>query len=104
MLVQLISLFSLFVTPLILAFGDQVDKQAEEELSVFVWIVDIAWAIEICSNFITGDVKNRTFKHVATDYLRFWFWVDAISTFPSIIALQKNRWCTATKMLRLLHF
>ena len=85
-IVQFLTLFSLFVTPLILAFGDLVIESVET-IIIFVWIVDISWAVQICFNFFTADRKNRTFRQIATNYLRFWFWIDAIATFPSIIAM-----------------
>ena len=92
--VQLITMGTLALTPLLLVFSDESycsdDPRfcaVKEALIPVEWVVDISWSIEICLNFVTADANNRTFKAIAADYLRFWFWVDAFATFPAIIAL-----------------
>ena len=87
MIVPIFTLFSLFVTPLLLAFGEDLNKM-EQILRVYAWVVDISWTIHIFLNFFTADAKHRTFKRIGYQYLTFWFWIDAISTFPSMIFEQ----------------
>ena len=84
--VQLITMGTLALTPLLLVFSERY-PYVKDALIPAEWVVDISWSIEICLNFITADANNRTFKTIAADYLRFWFWVDAFATFPAIIAL-----------------
>ena len=84
--VQLVTMGTLALTPLLLVFSERY-PYVKDALIPAEWVVDISWSIEICLNFITADANNRTFKTIAADYLRFWFWVDAFATFPAIIAL-----------------
>ena len=52
--VQLVTLFSLFVTPLLLAFN-LLSEDRDEGIKVFIRIVDISWTINIIFNFFRAD-------------------------------------------------
>ena len=81
--VQIFTWFTLLLTPFLLVFGQE--EQIKNTLIWLEWIVDISWTIEICLNFITADGGNTTFKEIAKNYLRLWFWIDSIATFPCMI-------------------
>ena len=81
--VQTMTWTNLIVTPVAFVFTDEIG----DATNVLEWIVDIAWTIEILMNFFTADFNNRTFKSIALNYLSFWFWIDALSTFPAMIYL-----------------
>lgn len=97
---QLITWINLIITPVGFVFADEIG----ESLHFSEWVVDIAWTVEILMNFFTADYKNRTFRQISTDYLKFWFWVDALSTFPAMVLLQQNRYVNLLKFGRILHF
>ena len=97
---QLITWINLIITPVGFVFADEIG----ESLHFCEWVVDIAWTVEILMNFFTADYKNRTFRQISTDYLRFWFWVDSLSTFPAMVLLQQNRYVNLLKFGRILHF
>lgn len=61
----------------------------EEENKIwdnFDTAVDIAFLIDILLTFITPYYHNDklviSLRRIAINYLKFWFWIDAISTFP----------------------
>ena len=97
--VQVMTWSTLFITPLILTFPDDL----KEKLLFLEWIVDISWSIEICMNFIVADKQNRTFKDVAKNYLYGFFIFDVIATIPPMIFMEKNNKANVLKMLRLVH-
>ena len=82
-LVQVITWWTLFATSLAITFFDDVDIR--EAIHTMELLVDIAWATKICLLFITADKEHQTFKSIAGNYLKFWFWIDAIATFPSLV-------------------
>ena len=84
--VQVITWATLILTPLVYVFWDEY-PQIHTNLTWVEWIVDLSWTVEICLNFITADANNRTFKTISYEYMKFWFWVDALATFPAIITL-----------------
>ena len=100
--VQLVTWCTLILTPLLLVFKDDYPEIGSGLLFV-EWIVDISWTIEICLNFITADKNSTTFMAIAKNYLSFWFWFDALATFPAMYFLQDNTGALMLKMLRLLH-
>ena len=67
------------------------------------WACDLLWALNICVNFVTLKKKSDTFMHVSKRYLKLWFWIDALSTFPAIFTLQGNQVAQIMKMLRFSH-
>ena len=97
---QLITWINLIITPVGFVFADEIG----ESLHFCEWVVDIAWTVEILMNFFTADYKNRTFRQISADYLKFWFWVDSLSTFPAMVLLQQNRYVNLLKFGRILHF
>ena len=91
---------NLIITPVAIVFYQEVGDRTD----ILEWIIDVIWTVEIIRRFFTADFNNKTFKDIATDYLKFWFWVDALSTFPPMIYLQNNRYINILKFLRILHF
>ena len=85
--VQLVTWATLILTPILLVFGNEEHEHIKNGLIYVEWIVDISWTMEICLNFITASHHHRTFKSISFNYLRFWFWVDSVATFPAIIFL-----------------
>ena len=81
--VQSITWTNLIITPVGFVFSDQVGEQLEG----IEWIVDVAWTVEILMSFLTATYNDRTLKQISFSYLKFWFWVDSISTFPAMITL-----------------
>ena len=75
-----------------------------ESLHVIEWIVDIAWTVEIFMSFLEATDKRITFKQTALNYLSFWFWIDALSTFPAMLTSQLNPYVNLTKFGRIFHF
>ena len=69
--------------------GEQADKLARV-LRPLEWLTDISWTVEICLNFVSADHTHRSFKGISLRYLRFWFWIDAIATFPNMYYLEEN--------------
>ena len=100
--VQSMTWTNLIITPVAFVFHETAGETAI--VAGLEWIVDIAWSIEILMSFITADFNNRTFKSIACDYLKFWFWIDALSTFPAMVFYQKQRYVNLLKFLRILHF
>ena len=98
--IQSITWTNLIITPVGFVFNQQVGEQ----LHLIEWVVDIAWTIEILMSFITANYKHRTFKKISYSYLKFWFWVDSISTFPAMVTMQQNRYINLLKFCRILHF
>ena len=84
----MVTWFTLILTPFLLVFDDNED--IKNTLIWIEWIVDISWTIEIMLNFMTASHNNRTFKSISLNYLKFWFWVDSIATFPAIVMRQHN--------------
>ena len=64
------------------------DASTLKSLEIVEWLVDISWTFEIILNFITADSNNRKFMSIAKDYISFWFWIDALATFPALFLLQ----------------
>ena len=75
---------TLFITPLILTFEDELKKR----LLILEWIVDISWSIEICMGFIVADKNNRTFFKIAKSYLLGYFIFDVVATIPPMIFME----------------
>ena len=84
---QIFTWCTFIITPFILVFWYS-NPELHEKLLWLEWVVDISWMIEICLNFVTADATDRNFKDRAKTYLSFWFWVDAIATFPAVFTLQ----------------
>ena len=82
-------------------FGD--NDELFRILRPFDFITDISWTIEICLNFISADHTHRTFKDIALNYLKFYFWIDAIATFPNLLTMEQNESLMALKLLRIFH-
>ena len=92
----------MIITPFIITFAHS-HEELVKPLRPVEFIVDISWTIEIFFNFIEADYKHRTFSAIALNYLKFWFWIDAISTFPCLIYLENRNDLALLKMLRVLH-
>ena len=83
--VQFMTWFTCILTPLLFVFGEDF-PEIKEALLPLEWICDISWTIEICLNFITASSHERTFKEISLGYLKSWFLVNAIATFPAMIS------------------
>ena len=99
MQIQVMTWSTLFLTPLILTFPEDL----KEKLIVLEWIVDISWTVEIFMNFIVADKINRTFKDVAKAYFFGFFIFDIIATIPPMILMERNDTANFLKMLRIVH-
>ena len=104
-LVQLLNWYSLLITPVLIVFEGRTHHfdAMKDFLLGTEWVVDVIWALKIYSNFITADKYNTTFMEIAKQYLKLWFWIDALATFPAIITLQRNKIALVLKMLRMAH-
>ena len=90
------------LTPVLFVFASDY-PEIKEALLPIEWICDISWTIEICVNFISASRHRRTFRAISLGYLKGWFFIDAIATFPAIISRQNSKFAYYLKMLRLLH-
>jgi hypothetical protein len=98
--VQTMTWTNLIITPVGIVFYEEIGDSTD----ILEWVVDIAWTVEILLAFITPNFNNRTFKEISRNYLKFWFWIDALATFPAMYYLQNSRLVNLLKFLRLLHF
>ena len=72
------------LTPVLFVFGEDY-PEIKKALLPLEWICDISWTIEICVNFIAASKFKRTIKEISLSYLKGWFLIDAIATFPALI-------------------
>jgi hypothetical protein len=77
-------IYSVVVIPLRIGFG----RKASTGFVVFDTMIDCAFFIDMCLTFNTAYLDQRLERYVydrraiATHYLKFWFWVDFVSTVP----------------------
>ena len=76
-------LYLTFKLPIQLAF----DWESPSVMKVFDVFMDIFFYIDIILNFRTGFVHGHELvmdpREIAVHYLKFWFWIDFLASFPS---------------------
>ena len=86
-------IYVIIVVPFEIAFS--VDTTG---MQVVNYLVDVFFAVDICLEFNTAFQNEDTGewildrKKIASQYLRFWFWVDFCSVFPSLFFCPKMRY------------
>jgi hypothetical protein len=83
-----------FWEPLKAAYLDAGDLTAFESMSSFEWIVDMIFLVDIMVNFVTsferGFVMVKKKRAIAMNYLRGWFFLDLVATFPIDLLVEAS--------------
>jgi len=90
-LIALLVIFSIIVEPMKLSFH----PSSDQSLDAFEWLITSVFILDMILNFITGYEDKQTDKIVfdqtliRMNYMKFWFWIDFISSVPmdSILSL-----------------
>ena len=101
--VLILIIYVIIVVPFEIAFS--VDTTG---MQVVNYLVDVFFAIDICLEFNTAFQNEDTGEwildrtKIASQYLRFWFWVDFCSVFPFALFLPKNevRWMRVVRAFK----
>jgi len=93
-LIAVLVIYSIIVEPLKLSFSPHDHYHSLDE---FEWVITFLFIIDIFLSFITGYEDKQTdiiiydVTLIRNNYLKFWFWIDLVSTIPydSILTLFK---------------
>ena len=103
-------LVMVFVSPLLMAFGNSMDHDMRSVLSGVDWMLDIIFILDMCMQFFTsfytkdGElIVDR--RQIATNYLKGWFLIDILSIFPfhEILKVEMTKSFRYLKTIRLLY-
>lgn len=75
---------TVLITPLIMVY----ELQGVDMMEKFLWVVwfnDISWCIEILVSFLVASDNDKTFKDISLNYLKGFFVLDVLATFPPMI-------------------
>jgi len=107
-LTMLVLIINLLIIPLIISFP-KFDKnynsirpdKSYPKVAMYVKMISDIWFIfDMMINFRTGIVMNTdtdislNVKRIRTHYLKFWFWLDLISTIPIDLAIELQQYYT----------
>ncbi|KDO26239.1 hypothetical protein SPRG_08314 [Saprolegnia parasitica CBS 223.65] len=98
--------YNAFVVPFQVTFETNMPESANE--AIIDIVLDTFFAIDIVSNFFTAvEIKNKvhfTRRVIACDYLKSWFFVDVVSSFPfsAVVSDADPVLSKALKLFRLL--
>jgi hypothetical protein len=94
-----LTIYALFVTPVVLVFPEVGDYLEDFEL-----FVDICFTIDICFSFIRLEThqKEDEFPKIRLNYLKSWFIFDCIAALPGLITLEKSS--SIFKICRFIHY
>jgi hypothetical protein len=74
--------YEAITVPYFICFNDQYTY----ELNIMEFVINLMFIVDIVANFNTGYYEKGTLitqhKLIAIDYIKFWFWVDFLATFP----------------------
>ncbi|CAD8075287.1 unnamed protein product [Paramecium primaurelia] len=102
LLCLLLVIYEMIAIPLMISFEIEISKSFSS-ISATIFIFDIVL------NFNTGvyleGKLNMDRKEIFKEYVRFWFWIDFVSTFPyDIIIDESSTLVQSAKLIRLLKF
>ncbi|CAD8099542.1 unnamed protein product [Paramecium sonneborni] len=76
---MILILYEIITIPIRISFDIEVSSQ-------FGYVITASFLLDILITFNTAIYKNGninySYKEIAIDYLRLWFWIDMISSFP----------------------
>lgn len=110
--IGLMLLYSVASVPYLISFSS--DDDPASALNVINRLIDVAFAIDIILNFISGyyekDRLETSFGRIAAHYLRGWFLLDVVTTVPFDLILNEElsrfnkfiRFVRISKLIRLL--
>jgi len=103
-------LVELWVTSFELVFLAGGGEKLPDGLWIATRVVTVFFALDIVFNFCTGYVHNSVvIKHprlISWNYLRCWFWIDLLATFPFDLVFSSVPWkgVKFVRAIRLLSF
>lgn len=95
------------VSPFVAAWESSISSSATEVFEMIDFIIMIFFAIDIVLNFFTGYFNSNdevvlSLRHIAQNYLKGWFPLDFLSTFPfDIIGIKGGKHMQVFKVLKL---
>lgn len=77
-------LFCAITVPLEVSFGL---PDTDSILDILNWAINLVFAVDICISFRTAFIDQQGYlvrdsDRIASNYLKFWFWIDLVATIP----------------------
>ena len=95
-----LTIYALFVTPVVVVFPELGDRLEEFEL-----FVDITFTIDILMSFVRLEdgEKEEDFNAIRLNYLKSTFIFDCIAALPGLVTLEKSS-SSINKLCRFIHY
>jgi hypothetical protein len=98
-LTNFLTIYALFVTPVVVVFPEAGDYLEEFEL-----FVDVCFSVDIVLSFIrlNSNQKESDFEQIRVDYLKTYFLFDCFAALPGLLTLEKAE--SIYKICRFIHY
>jgi len=105
-----VTIYSLFVTPVILVFSEIYEPEVEEGESAHVttwkyieYFVDSIFFLEILLCFVKRTNSHKDLKSITYNYLTGTFIFDVVATVPELFFFREQKRFYGLKTLRIVH-